>query len=544
MPDRLHGGLPIAAGPTIRHYRGVKTPNENTRIARPSLLPLLWLLLVPLMAGCSASLPPVDHGPDRMTPVTDSTALSELSDQQLGADSGQPGFLMLDSGRDALLARAALIEMADERLDAQYYIWDDDHSGRYLASRLVAAANRGVQVRLLLDDINVSGKESLFSVLDAHPRINVRIFNPAKSRDGVGRWLSYITEFDRINRRMHNKTFVVDGAFGITGGRNIGDGYFDEHPAINFRDRDMLVLGSLVSDMTGNFEAYWHSRWSYPLEQLYPQPKTPETARAELVQAHRQASGLRASPPLDRASARALLEKSLAGLVRAPGRLVFDPPPEDPEAPADNVSATARALFEVVESAESEVLIESAYLILADDQLMKLDTIGSPDVKVAALTNSLATNDLVTNHSGYVRWRREMLEHGMELYELRPDAPACQRWVETAPACSNGAVSLHSKAVVVDSETLFVGSFNVNQRSMYLNGETVLIIQSPELASAVARDLRRAMKPENSWQVTIDEGGDLKWNGGDQVSSHEPETGFWRRAMARVLSWLPIEKYL
>ena len=220
---------------------------------------------------------------------------------------------MLDSGRDALLARAALIEMADERLDAQYYIWDDDHSA---VSGLPAGGRgyRGVQVRLLLDDINVSGKESLFSVLmPTHGSTCAYSIRP----NPRWRWpLASYVQFDRINRRMHNKTFVVDGAFGITGGRNIGDGYFDEHPAINFRDRDMLVLGSLVSDMTGNFEAYWHSRWSYPLEQLYPQPKTPETARAELVQAHRQASGLRASPPLDRASARALLEKSLAGLVR------------------------------------------------------------------------------------------------------------------------------------------------------------------------------------------------------------------------------------
>lgn len=506
------------------------------------LLP--WLLLMSLIAGCSASLPPVDHGPDRMVPVTEATALSALSRRQLGNDAREPGFLMLDSGRDALLARTALIEMADERLDAQYYIWDDDHSGRYLASRIVAAADRGVQVRLLLDDINVAGKESLFSVLNTHPRITVRIFNPARSRDGLGRWLSYITEFDRINRRMHNKTFVVDGAVGITGGRNIGDGYFDEHPAINFRDRDMLVLGSLVSDIGDNFEAYWQSHWSYPLEQLYSSPEAPEPSLAALVEENRQAAGLRANPPTDRAAAHALLADRLAGLIRAPGRLVFDPPPADPEAAADNPSATARALFEVVASAKTEILIESAYLILADDQLIKLDAIGSPHVKVAALTNSLATNDLVTNHSGYVRWRREMLAHGMELHELRPDASACQRWVANAPACSNGAVSLHSKAVVVDSKTLFVGSFNVNQRSMYLNGETVLIIQSPELAGAVARDLRRAMKPGNSWQVTLDDNGDLKWNGGDQVFSHEPETGFWRRTMARVLSWLPIEKYL
>src|SRR5690554_7382467 len=184
-------------------------------------------------------------------------------------------------------------------------------------------------------------------------------------------------------------------------------------------------------------------------------------------------------------------------MVAAEAELVFDPPPEDLEAPADKPRNTANALFDLIESARQEILIESAYLILADEQLNGLDNLGNQGLKVAGLTNSLATNDLVTNHSGYARWRREMLEQGFELYELRPHAPACKHWVASRPACEQGAVSLHSKAVVFDRETLFIGSFNVNLRSIYLNGETVLIIHSPELATAVAEDIRYAMAPEN-----------------------------------------------
>lgn len=197
-----------------------------------------------------------------------------------------------------------------------------------------------------------------------------------------------------------------------------------------------------------------------------------------------------------------------------------------------------------MEQAQSEILIESAYLILTDRQLQAVSDMADRKLDIAALTNSLATNDLVTNHSGYARWRRAMLEQGIELHELRPDAPACQHWVAVNAACQGGEVSLHSKAVVLDRQTLFVGSFNVNLRSIYLNGETALVIQSPELASSVAEDIRYAMEPDNSWRVELDSGQGLVWRSEDGNIDHEPEVGLWRRAMSRMLSWLPIEKYL
>ncbi|MFO8142056.1 MAG: phospholipase D-like domain-containing protein [Marinobacter sp.] len=209
------------------------------------------LFMLGFLAGCAHGLPPVDHGP---VLALSSDAESFVMDQrrmQLDPDSPYSAFQLLDTGRAAFTVRAALIEVASHRIDAQYYIWNNDASGRYLAGRLVTAADRGVQVRLLLDDINVAGKESLFAMLEAHPNIDIRIFNPSPSRNGFGRWLSFITDFDRINRRMHNKTFVVDGEVGIAGGRNIGDEYFDEDPQLNFRDRDVLVLGPLAADMTG-----------------------------------------------------------------------------------------------------------------------------------------------------------------------------------------------------------------------------------------------------------------------------------------------------
>ena len=517
-----------------------------TRQVVPLITRLSLLLFAGLLAGCARGLPPVDHGP---VLAVSSEADSFTSDQRrmhLDPESRLSAFGLLDTGRDAFVVRSALIETASQRIDAQYYIWNDDASGRYLAGRLVAAADRGVQVRLLLDDINVAGKESLFAMMEAHPAISIRIFNPSLSRKGVGRWLSFITDFDRINRRMHNKTFVVDGNVGITGGRNIGDEYFDEHQELNFRDRDVMVLGPLAGAMTDNFEAYWQSPWSYPLGQLY---ELPESERAGdrlsgLSRATTEPLPFAAPVPQGRDQAESLLAGWFADMVTAEAELVFDPPPEDLEAPADKPRSTAKALFDLIESARKEILIESAYLILADEQLNGLDNLGNHRLKVAAITNSLATNDLVTNHSGYARWRRDMLEQGFDLYELRPDAPACKRWVANEQACDNGVVSLHSKAVVFDRETLFIGSFNVNLRSIYLNGETVLVIRSPKLAHAVAEDIERAMAPENSWRVSLNGQGSLVWQSRDGEVYQEPESGFWRRAASRMLSWLSIEKYL
>src|SRR5690554_1971281 len=337
---------------------------------------------------------------------------------------------------------------------------------------------------------------------------------------------------------MHNKTFVVDGQVGIAGGRNIGDEYFDEHPSLNFRDRDVMVLGPLAEDMTANFEAYWNNQWAYPLATLYDLPDNlaGRDALSQLLRETAADPGIRAVPHQEQDAAETYLRGRFAGMVQAPGELVFDPPPQDPQVPADSPQNTARALYGLVQAAQSEILIESAYLILADNQLDNLGALDNQPLKVAALTNSLATNDLVTNHSGYARWRREMLEQGIELYELRPDAPACQHWVASRPACEQGAVSLHSKAVVFDRETLFIGSFNVNLRSIYLNGETVLIIHSPELATAVAEDIRYAMSPENSWQVSLDEQGDLVWQSTGEQVGHEPGGGRRRGSCPGYLS--------
>jgi cardiolipin synthase C len=523
---------------------------EHARVTRnDSARGIAWLALFALlMSGCASLPPPSEHPIEQAYDRPEMTTLGRLAAIAARPHTGHSGFLILDTGRQAFLQRAALIEAAERSIDAQYYIWNSDLSGGYLARRLLLAADRGVRVRLLLDDINVAGRDQVLAALDRHPNIQIRIYNPFAARTGPGKLLGFITDFERLNRRMHNKTFVVDAAFGIAGGRNIGDEYFDLHPEVNFRDRDVLAVGPVVGGMSENFDAYWNNAWAYPIGQLAPQVALNREVQAQLAQARAAAgdvAGLGPAPVQEAAAALAVAQQTLVQLTWAPAELVYDPPAEDMHDDADHPRQTARALRGLVEASETQILIESAYFILGDDQFEGVSQLRERGVRIAALTNSLATNDLTTNHAGYAQSRPEMLAHGMELHELRPDAKACEVWIDRTDYCGKGAVSLHAKSVVFDRRTLYVGSFNVNLRSIYLNGETVLIIHSPLLAERVARDIELAMASENSWQVTQDAAGRMRWStNGGTAWTHEPATGWWRRFKSGVFGLLPIEKYL
>ena len=526
----------------------------NDRISAQALTPpnrrcgFAWLLLSALLAAGCAQLPSARVQPaESAFDLPQTTRLGVLAGAAARARAGQSGFVLLDTGRQAFLHRAALIEAAERSIDAQYYIWNSDVSGRYLARRLLLAADRGVRVRLLLDDINVGGRDAVLAALDHHPNVSIRIYNPFATRAGVGKWLSFIGEFQRLNRRMHNKTFVVDAAFGIVGGRNIGDEYFDLHAVANFRDRDLLAAGPVVRDMSANFDAYWNNAWAYPIEALAA-GGSDQDAERQLARARALAgdtSGLAQTPALDADAGLSAAESALATATWAPAELVFDAPAEDMDEATDAPRATARALIALIDGTRQEILAESAYFILGDAQLDGVARLRERGVRVAVLTNSLASNDLTTNHAGYARRRAAMLERGLELHELRPDATACTDWIEQADFCGHGAVSLHSKSVVFDRRTLYVGSFNINLRSIFLNGETVLIVHSPELAERVAADIETALAPANSWRVQRAADGRLQWSAaGASEWRHEPATGWWRRFKSAVFAIFPVEKYL
>ena len=454
---------------------------------------------------------------------------------------------MIETGRDALLYRAALIDAAESAIDAQYYIWNSDDSGLYLARRLLLAADRGVRVRVVLDDINLGGRDDLLALFAAHPNIDIKVYNPAPVRDGFGKWLSFLGDFDRLNRRMHNKSFIVDGVVGIIGGRNIGDEYFDEHPTLNFHDRDVLAVGPVVDDFSANFEAFWGSEWSRPVGELASETPIEGEYDRRAAEARARASDtshFKLVLPMGRKAGLEVLTERVDQLVWAEAEFFFEPPFKDPDAATVQLTAAAKALARVIKVTESEILIESAYFILDDEALVKIRSLSRERLRIAVLTNSLASNDVVPNHAGYARWRSETLAHGFELYELRPDAAACTVWIGYEEFCHKGDVGLHSKTAVFDRKVLYVGSFNANLRAMYLNGETVLLIHSPELAATVASAIEIGMARENSWKVELDEDSDLRWQGKSQTLSSDPDTNWWLRTKAWLISLLPIEHYL
>ena len=514
---------------------------------------VLGLLLAVLLAACARlptePAPRAEVLPDAVTATSALASRVRAAGASHGSDSG---ILLLDSGREAFLERVALIEAAERSIDAQYYIWNSDTTGRYIAARLYAAAERGVRVRLLLDDINVGGRDDVLALLDQHPNIEIRIYNPALQRSGL-RWaFDFLREFSRLNRRMHNKSFTVDGSVTILGGRNIGDEYFDAHPVLNFRDRDVAAVGPVVADTGRMFDAFWNSALARPVTEFGNGVRAGALeSRAERAAADAaRLAALFGALPQGAAAGLAHIEASVDAMHWAPARLVYDGPPNGAALADSTVTqASAAALWGMATAAREEFLIESAYLVLDQESVDALRAMHERGVRVRALTNSLASNDVTANHAAYARRREAILGGGVELYEMRPDAASCRGLVLNGAACGEGHVfGLHAKTFVFDRRTVYVGSLNLNLRSRFLNAESGLVIESPELAGRVAADIELNMAPANSWRVVADGRGRARWIEGEGDAAvtlrREPQAPWSRRARATLIALLPLEKYL
>lgn len=515
-----------------------------------TIIPLLMGAIVLLPGSGCATRPPVfERVVTTAFTQSEQTSLGQRLTPAIDAHPDESGFLLLSKGSDALETRLALVDAAERALDIQYYIWNSDRSGRLLAAHVLAAAKRGVRVRLLLDDVNVGDRDTALAILDSHPRIQVRVYNPFRQRSGLAKWLGALRELGRINRRMHNKALLVDGSAAIVGGRNIGDEYFDLHPRRNFRDRDMLAVGPVVTDIAAGFDRFWNSDAAFPIAVIATE--TPSTAQVEegfeVLRSEAQRTWEKGGPYAAQGPPSLNLDEWEHELFWAKAELVYDDPLSNAtmDDPADNPKRVAKALRQLAQQVHAELLIESAYLIPDDFGLELLKQGQMQGLRIRALTNSLASNDLVPNHAGYARHRHAMLERGAELYELRPDAVICRETTQQPATCGEvREVGLHAKSVVFDRAVVYVGSFNVNRRSTYLNTETALIIHSPSLAEAVAGEILEHMRPENSWQVRLNTQGQLQWMGTGRTYRHEPETSWWRRIKSGFLSLLPLEKYL
>jgi cardiolipin synthase C len=485
-------------------------------------------------------------------PRTPSTAFEDPASTRLGqffgpaADQhpGLSGFSLLSQGREAFIARLALTDLAERGLDMQYYVWDGDTTGRIIVEHVMKAADRGVRVRLLVDDPFYKDSDSVKAGLDAHPNVEIRLFNPLTNR----RWsiFDFIFDFGRVNRRMHNKLMVADNAAAIVGGRNIGDIYYGVNTFANYRDLDVLAAGPVVRELSGVFDRYWNSPSTVPIAAIVD--RAHDAADLDAIRNRLREAIAAADYPypidqeLDQLAAQGAELRD--NLVWAHGRIVAD----DPEsiAPGKESDDVIEFIRGRVAQLKEELLVESPYFVLPARAQATVKVLQERNVRVRVLTNSLASNDMLPAHSGYAKTRRRLLENGMELYELRPDTDAFRPGWSILSERSRAA--LHAKAMAFDGEAVFIGSFNLDPRSAVINTEAGLYIESPELAKRLTAYMAAGVVPANSYRVFLDPNGDIVWeterNGQRVRYRDEPETGFRRRFVADLWKLLPIDSQL
>ncbi|HSH84983.1 MAG TPA: phospholipase D family protein [Guyparkeria sp.] len=513
----------------------------RTASARLGFHRAVTVLAVGLLHGCF-QLPSLDGRSSSML-------LQDTSDTQLGkaalpmtqAHPGKSGVFALSDGRDAFAARVLLADASERSLDIQYYIWNGDKTGTLLFGAVRRAADRGVRVRLLLDDNGTAGLDTVLAALDAHPNIEVRLFNPFMHR----RWraLSFLIDFCRLNRRMHNKSFIADNQATIIGGRNVGDEYFDAGQGVSFVDLDVLAIGPVVNDVSKDFDRYWNSDSSYPAELVLP--RVSQAAIAEVTAAAARVEKDPAAIAYMQAIAhsqyvRQVLARQLP-FEWATVQMVSDDPAKGLGLARDDELMWTR-LKQLLQTPQYELELISPYFVPGTEGVEYFSALARQGIKVTILTNSLAATDVTAVHAGYAKRRKPMLEAGVEMFEMEPEfSPAPTKG--HGPLGSSSA-SLHAKTFSIDRSRVFVGSFNFDPRSQRLNTELGFVIDSPAMAVAIA-DTFATIIPERAYRVRMNDAGALQWveqrNGKEMVYDQEPRTGFWLRAFVGVLSALPIE---
>ncbi|MDZ3832091.1 MAG: phospholipase D family protein [Sphingopyxis sp.] len=495
---------------------------------------LLWALFpLPSLDGRRSS---------HMAEDIEATSVGAAIGRAAAAHPGQSGIYLIPDALDAFAARIEMVRAAEKSVDLQYYIWNDDLSGRLLLAELIRAADRGVRVRLLIDDNTTAGLDPMLIGANAHPQVEVRLFNPLTLRRL--RFANYLFAFPRLNRRMHNKSLTVDGSMTIVGGRNVGDEYFGAEQDGLFIDMDALAIGAVVPDVSRQFDEYWNSRSAYPSERLIAADRAepmatlrdPPAATGEAGQRYRRAAA-------ETAFIRDAIDGQLAWQwteVRLfsddPAKALGAEPPE---------SLLVNRLKSTIADARSSFHLVSGYFVPAGFGTQLLSGLARRGVDTSVVTNGFAVTDVPLVHAGYVKKRAPLLKAGVRLYEVRKDpAKPAVETEHSATRFSGGGESLHAKTFVVDRRWLFVGSFNFDPRSAQLNCEMGFLIDSPYLSGLVVDGLDERL-PAHSYAVARSRKGDLQWIDSSgpkpRVLTTEPDTTRWNRTLIWLLSHLPID---
>jgi len=504
----------------------------------------LLLIIIFAVGGCTTLQPPPATPDVYSLPPATSGTLADVSAKISDTHSpGQSEFMLLQSNNEALKWRIALIDHAVASIDAQYFIWQADAAGRLLFDHLLKAADRGVRVRLLVDDLVFTPRVRDIAAICLHPNFDIKIFNPGRVRDstlgGAGEFLLY---FKELNRRMHNKLFVVDNRFAIVGGRNIGNEYFGLGKKYNFCDLDVLTLGPVVEEISNAFDLYWNAKLSYPGSAM-SNKATIEDFRSLREENEKYLSGRQ-----DVLSAYAIQPMQLKkALEQLPSQLKAGKAHFLQDVPVSFDGQEYRLsdmLAYLAEPSHKELVIITPYLIPVGSFLKDLSQVSSEGVSIKILTGSMGSNNHTAAHSHYKKYRRPILATGAELFEFRYDPSPVVRANSELPPIRSKFISLHIKSLVGDRKRCFIGSLNLDPRAIEINTENGLYIQSPALCRQLAEQFDVLTAPENAWRVYIDEKDRLRWKSDAGVVSIQPARSFWQRISDFFFRLLPIEGQL
>lgn len=504
----------------------------------------LWLLVCTILAltGCAKH---IEQEKEVMysIPANKHTNLSKYAAPYITAHPDKTGFYPLGDGQEAYFMRLAMIYGAEKSLDIQYYIYRDDSTSSLMTWYLYQAAERGVRVRILLDDMQARNDAALAKIA-AHPNVELRLFNPFENRSM--RAVGFLGDFNRLNRRMHNKAMIADGAFAIIGGRNIGDEYFSANNNVEFGDIDLLLLGKVIPDIAHQFDVYWNSEPATPVEHLVGNVKPITKAdldawkESKLIYLTRSdyAKSLKELPVIQR-----LMEHSLP-LYWSNAKLSYDSPnkvnADNPTNQSDD-GLLLHKISAVLKQTENSLLIISPYFVPTEEGAKALANAARQGINITVITNSLASNDVFSVHGWYAKRRKILLDSGVKLYEVKVGQEQDKKhsWL------GSSRTSLHAKVFIIDQYKTFVGSYNFDPRSAYLNTEMGVFVDSPQFAEQSIQAILSSLK-NTTYRLKLDNDGDIAWVDditGKQYNT-EPDTSIWLRFGAWFSGLLPIEKHL
>lgn len=510
-----------------------------------------WLCALAALAACG-SLPdnvsrPVSHA----YTDTDDTWLGRASSAYRQDHEGQSGLHLLTNGSDAFVARVALAEMAERSIDAQYYFLRNDLVSRLFIEQLLRAADRGVRVRLLIDDMELDTQELALLAADNHPNMEVRSFNPFARN--MNRAVQFLTRLGRADRRMHNKSFIVDNKFAILGGRNIGDEYFSADPQFSLIDLDAIAVGPVVERVSSAFDLFWNDELAYPVTSLAEEKRTEaqmKEDRANLSRFVQEQSDSDYLLALRNSELETALTTNSVKFYWGDAEVFYDPPEKLIAGGEKSEQSLTEQLSTYIEPLSEELIIFSPYFIPGEDGVHELRALTENGVRVRVLTNSLASNDVAAVYAGFLKYRRDLLSAGVELYEMDKAQPT-DEMEERSWLSGSSKITFHGKSFVYDRKAMFIGSLNLDPRSMHYNTEIGIVLHSEEMAVHTA-EVFEDWIGERSFrlQLVSNEDGELvtRWHGYEDgeplVYDYEPRTSMWQRFWVHFLSWFPVQSLL